>query len=77
MTRMGPNDARRVVWAIGVFFYISFVFFFTLTNILQYIHDVCDREDGDDENGPKRCQTRRLGHRCVFFNFFCVFFYTN
>ena len=34
MKRTGPNDARRVVWAIGEFFYISLVFFYILTNDL-------------------------------------------
>ena len=29
---------------------------------------------GDDENGPKRLKTRRLGHRYVFFLKFIVFF---
>ena len=27
-------------------------------------------EAGGDENGPKRCKTRRLGHGYVFFYFF-------
>ena len=30
-TTMGPNDARRVVWALGEFFLIFFVFFWYLT----------------------------------------------
>jgi hypothetical protein len=28
---------------------------------------------GDDENGPKRRQTRRLGPRCVFFEYKCFY----
>ena len=28
-----------------------------------------EMEGGDDENRPKRCQTRRLGHRYVFLKF--------
>ena len=29
MTRMGPNDARRVVWAIGMcFFYCTIILFY-------------------------------------------------
>ena len=31
-------------------------------------------ESSDDANGPKLCQTRRLGHRYVIFNF-CSCFY--
>ena len=34
MKRTGPNDASGVVWAIGEFFMISFVFFYILTNVL-------------------------------------------
>ena len=33
-TRKGPNDASRVVWALGVFFFIPSFFFFILTNVL-------------------------------------------
>jgi hypothetical protein len=33
-----------------------------------------ETEGGNDENGPKRCQTRRLGHRYVFLkNFFVCY----
>ena len=28
---------------------------------------------GDNENGPKRRQTRRLGPRCVFFEYKCFY----
>ena len=35
MTRTGPNDARRVVWAIGEFFiYLFRAFFNILTKVL-------------------------------------------
>ena len=37
-TRTGPNDARRVVWAIGQFFFFFFLCFFSiLTKALLYI----------------------------------------
>jgi hypothetical protein len=32
----GPNDARRVVWAIGEYFPFAFGFFLILTKILLY-----------------------------------------
>ena len=35
MTRTGPNDARRVVWAIGEFFKYISLCFYILTNILS------------------------------------------
>ena len=67
MTRTGPNDASGVVWAIGEFYYYFFRvflyinhFFYIITVVIYQLHD---RNDGDDENRPKRRQTRRLGHR--------------
>ena len=27
ITKMGPNDARRIVWALGKCFFFSFMFF--------------------------------------------------
>ena len=51
--RTGPNDVSGVIWPIGEFY---FMFFF---NPNQYfivyivvIHQVCDREAGNDKNGP-------------------------
>ena len=35
MSKMGPNDARRVVWAIGEFF--SSLFFLFITNVLSVL----------------------------------------
>jgi hypothetical protein len=29
--KMGPNDARRVVWALGYLFFCSFFFVYKLT----------------------------------------------
>ena len=50
MTKTGPNDARRVVWAIGKFFYISFVFFQTLTTL---VYEYVTGETETTRNGPK------------------------
>ena len=57
MTRTGPNDVSRIVWAIGeYFFYFSSFFLNTNLCFMVYtvvIHEVRDREAGNDENGPK------------------------
>ena len=82
-TKMGPNDVRRVVWVIGMFFFLSFFAFSLLTNIfstyigpnLQYTRNKNRKECRDDENGPKRHETRRLGHWYVFSFFLCFFLY--
>ena len=55
--RTGPNDANRVVWAIGTCFFLLFVFFLLLNNIYRYYgyNKATEglREGGDEENGPK------------------------
>ena len=62
----GPNDASRVVWAIRWVFVFSSCFFSLLNNIYSnydYIKATEGlREGGDEENGPKRRESRRLGH---------------
>ena len=72
--RTGPNDATRVVWAIGMCFFLLFVFFLLLNNIYSYYgyNKATEglREGSDEENGPKRRESRRLGHWYVFF--FCL-----
>ena len=35
MMRKGPNNARHIVWALGVFLFIYFLCFYILTNVLQ------------------------------------------
>ena len=56
--RTGPNDARRVVWALGEFF----LSFFRLFLIPTY-NEKRDRVGRDDKNRPKRRVWRRLGPR--------------
>ena len=64
MTRMGPNDARRIVWAISEIFYISFVF---LTNILDMYSRIT-------QQGGRRRRERAIGE--VFYIFlFCIFIF--
>ena len=62
----GPNDASRVVWAIRWVFFFSSCFFLLLNNIYSNYDYVKAteglREGGDEENGPKRRESRRLGH---------------
>ena len=59
-TKTGPNDAWHVVWALGVLFFVLFKINQSFIDSINYIHD---REGRDDDNGPKRCQMRRLGPR--------------
>src|SRR5271163_4341307 len=76
----GPNDARRVVWVLGMFLIFSFRVLYILTNDFLfylgprlYLRSTSTgkvRIDGDHENGPKRRQTRRLGLRCYVFYFY-------
>ena len=59
----GPNDVERVervVWAVSKFFFSLFHALFLLTNYL--LDEIPDKDGGDEGNGPKRRQTRRLGH---------------
>ena len=64
MTRKtSPNDANRVVWAVGAFFFIIIRVFIILIYFYNYYSNP-DRLTGDydEENGPKRREARRLGH---------------
>ena len=78
VTKTGPNDARRVVWALGMFLFLFFRVLYILTNgflfylCRLYLCSICTggvQMDGDHENGPKRHQTRLLGLRYYLFNF--------
>ena len=66
ITITGPNDAGRVVWAIGKLFYFFIRVFLILTNL--YSLYLCLEEwewvveGADDNNGPRRRILRRLGH---------------
>ena len=69
--RTGPNDARHVVWAIGEFFMISFVFFLNiLTNVLfTYSRNI-------QSIGAGRSEMTRTGANDTFAPlnfFFCTF----
>ena len=59
------------------FFYYYSGSFFVLNNIYSVYGYVKGtegvREGGDEDNGPKRRETRRLGLWYVFFFFFCIF----
>ena len=56
--KMGPNNARCIIRALGEFFKFLIVFFIYTNLYLLYIQVVIetrDREGSDDENGPKQC----------------------
>ena len=57
-----PNSAQNLVGIVGMHGGVS---------------STCTREGREgsgNKNGPKRCQTRHLGHRYVFFLKSCVFY---
>ena len=65
-TTTGPNDVRHVVWALGEFFFHFLrVFFFVFNDLHRYYRlskgTVWFNTSNDDDNGPKRRETRRLG----------------
>ena len=79
-TTTGQNDARRIVWALGEFFFHFLrVFFFVFNDLHRYYRfskgTVWFNTSNNNDNGPKRRKTRRLGPRWVFFNFFFSFIY--
>ena len=81
MTTTGPNDAFRIIWAIG-FFSFFFHIFYKLTNYFCffgfYLHSKSTgkaRMAGDDENRPKQCVWRCLGHRYLYLFIFMFFFF--
>jgi hypothetical protein len=78
-TESGPNDASGVVWALGVFFLFLFSCFFILNGTYRLYCCIKGTEGltegDDDEIGPKRRWTRRLGPRYVFYFNFRVFLY--
>ena len=67
----GPNDLRRVVWAVGEFFFNHLSFFSFLNYIyrfyMYYRHTEGTKGGYYEANGPKRPPTCRLGSRWVFF----------
>ena len=69
MTRTGPNDARRVVWAIGEFLtYLFHVFFNILTNVLfTYSRNI-------QSLGAGRSEMTRMGANDEFAPYFYLFF---
>src|ERR1700678_3523513 len=82
-TITGPNDASGVVWASCMFFFCFCSCFLLLANDFYLFRSSLFFSGtrratvaGDDHNGPKRRQMRRLGLRYVFFFSLC-FFFTN
>ena len=73
--RTGPNDARRVIWALGVSFFCPF---FSIFNYFSFYIDtsygIRDGEGGNDENGPKRMRDASVWAISKFFISFSFIF---
>ena len=77
----GPNDAMCVGWATGKFFFFILLFFLCTKLEFSVYERFTPRRGLRDgcvqENGPKRCNMRRLGHLfylCLFYFFIFIFF---
>ena len=56
VTKMGPNNASGIVWAISEFFLLFSFFFGILTNVYSIyivIYNVHSGKGGSYENGPE------------------------
>ena len=80
--KTSPNNTSGVVWAQVSFIYSPFVLFDANKCFIVStgcIYDIRERErvgrPVTTKNGPKRCETRRLGPRWVFFYFLCIIWY--
>ena len=63
--KTGPDDAIRVIWAIGSFFFFFHVLWLLTTVYrfyLCYTGMGSHMEAGGNENGPKQCVLHCLGH---------------
>ena len=85
----GPNDARRIVRALGEFFFHSSCFYI-LTTVIYILMAICDREGNRYETDPNEVQgslgkvleTKRAQMTCLvsfgllgeFSSFFFVLF---
>jgi uncharacterized membrane protein len=79
MTQSGPNDARRVVWAIG----ISFLFFVRVSHILMiisvifrvYLSNKCTRSLAMTQTSPNNAPSGVVWAIGMPFLFFVCIFY--
>ena len=63
-TKTGPNDARRVVWALGEFFLYIFRSFTILNDFYRYISIKWDLWNTTTmKTGPNDARLRRLDPR--------------
>ena len=80
-TTTGPNNARRVVWALGEFIFYFRVFFGYLTIYIGTTDSLQVRcgstQATTTTTRPKRCETRRLGLGEFFFFIIRCFYNTN
>ena len=78
MTKTGPNDAQRVVWANSMFFFLFFVFLKYLLLIIDYIDNLKSLGGSGMPVRQKRAQTTpdaSFGPLVRFFFSFYVFFF--
>ena len=69
-TITGPNDARCVVWAKGIFFFFHSCFLLLTNFIIGSTYQVTTDKGGNEGIRLKRRKTCHLGQRCVFFRVF-------
>ena len=71
LEKTGPNDAVCVVWATGEFFscfFLVILLFFLCDKVESSVYERITAAKGlrdgcVRENGPKRCDMRRLGYK--------------
>ena len=65
-TKMGPNDARCIIWALGEFIYFFRVLFILTAYISSNLQNTLlgdDRVGVDDGNGPSDMSCVVWGHK--------------
>ena len=64
-TKMGPNNAKCIVWAISKFFpsfsHVLLILIIKIRLLLMFLTDGWLTDGRDDDNRPKRRVCRRLG----------------
>jgi hypothetical protein len=72
----GPNDARRVVWAIGMCFFFHHIFYILNNNFYLFRFNIPPKTGSRDETGPNDASDASFGpYVRVFFPYIRVFYY--